>query len=122
MPTYLRPDDKPVVQFDPTLEISPFLLFRQLREGSGPRLVDVRTNPTEVTLRDARPWPGEEWTPDGDERIVLFDDDGSEAEAVVRRLQAAGHENVRMLFGGLELYRFSLDPQVVGEETFIDPL
>ena len=45
--------------------------------------------------------------------------DGTDAEPIVRRLQLAGCETVKMLFGGLELYQFSLDPQVVGDNTFL---
>jgi hypothetical protein len=50
---------------------------------------------------------------------VLFDDDGNTAVALARELQAAGHARVRALFGGLELYAFALDPEVVGAETFL---
>lgn len=121
MPSYLRPDDKPVVQFDATIEVSPFALFRQLKEGNAPLLVDVRAAPEGTTFRDSLPYPGETWEPEPAQRVVLFDRDGSEAEPIVRRLQAAGFEQVRMLFGGLELYEFALDPQVVGEETFLSP-
>ena len=35
-------------------------------------------------------------------------------------LHGAGYERVKMLFGGLELYEFSLDPEVVGSETFLE--
>ncbi|MDX1643574.1 MAG: hypothetical protein R3244_04350, partial [Thermoanaerobaculia bacterium] len=59
--------------------------------------------------------------PEG-EQVVLFDRDGREAEPIARRLQAAGYDNVKMLFGGLELYEFSLDPEVVGERTYLDDL
>jgi hypothetical protein len=119
MPTFLRPDDKPVVQFDPSIEISPFALFRLLSEGETPLLVDARAQPGPVTLRGAIPWPGDDWEPPETTRVVVFDRDGSEAEPIVRRLRAAGRSNVRMLFGGLELYEFALDPQVVGDETFL---
>lgn len=120
MPSFLRPDDKPVVQFDPAIEISPFALFRLLSQGESPLLVDARSRPGPLTLRGAILYPGEGWEPPGaSRRVVLFDHDGSEAEPIVRRLHAAGHDGVRMLFGGLELYEFALDPQVVGEETFL---
>jgi len=33
MPTRYLDDETPVVQFDPLLEISPFVLFRRLKEG-----------------------------------------------------------------------------------------
>ena len=36
-----------------------------------------------------------------------------------RRLQAQGYPRVKALFGGLELYEFSLDPEVVGSETYL---
>ena len=44
------------------------------------------------------------------------------AEPIVRELQAAGHQRLRMLFGGLELYQFALDPEVVGKETYLTSL
>jgi hypothetical protein len=119
MPTYLRPDDKPVVQFDPLLELSPFTLFRRMKEGRAPALIDVRRAPRGRTFLGATPYPGERWEPDDTVDTLLFDQDGTEAEEIVRRLHAAGFERVRMLFGGLDLYEFSLDPQVVGEETFL---
>ena len=122
MPTYLRPDDKPVVHFDPLIEISPFTLFRLLKEDRAPMLVDARESPTGVTLEGALPLPGEAWEPDEAARVVLFDEDGREAEPIVRHLQGKGFTNVKMLFGGLELYVFSLDPQVVGETTFLKTL
>ena len=122
MPTYLRPDDKPVVQFDPLREISPFTLFRRMKDGRFPELVDVRANPRRKTLKGARGYAGETWEPDPGAEVVLFDQDGREAEPIVRRLQAEGHEGVKMLFGGLDLYEFSLDPEVVGEETFLESL
>ncbi len=122
MPTYLRPDEKPVVQFDPTLEISPFALFRLMRDGQAPILIDARAEPAGSTLADAMPYPGDDWQPPEGQRVVVFDDDGTEAEAIVRHLAAAGFPHVRMLFGGLELYAFALDPQVVGEETYLREL
>jgi len=122
MPTYLRPDDKPVVQFDPLIEISPFTLFRRMKDGNSPRLIDVRVRPRRVTLKGATAYAGEQWEPNEEVEVVLFDLDGSEAEPIVRRLRASGFERVKMLFGGLDLYEFSLDPQVVGEETFLEPL
>lgn len=119
MPTRLREDDKPVVQFDPLLEISPFTLFRRLKEGAAPRLIDVRRAPGALTLAGAEPWPGEGWEPPVDRDVLLFDDDGTEAYPLGQRLQAAGCDRVKVLFGGLELYEFSLDPEVVGGETFL---
>ena len=122
MPTYLRPDDKPIVQFDPMIEISPFTLFRLLKDDQAPELFDARQSPAGFTLEGALPFPGDDWEPDQATRVVLFDEDGKEAEPIVRRLQAKGFRNIKMLFGGLELYAFSLDPEVVGEKTFLEPL
>jgi hypothetical protein len=120
MPTRLGDGGAPIVQFDPQLEISPFTVFRWLREGGRPLLlVDARPAPAGRTFRDALPWPGEEWEPPEDRDVVLFDEDESLAAAQARRLQAAGFERVRALFGGLELYEFSLPPDVVGTDTYL---
>ncbi len=119
MPLSRRPDDKPVVSFDPTVEVSPFVLFRRLREHRAPRLVDVRRQAATITLAGAEPWPGDDWAPQPDEEIVLLDDDGTAAVEEARRLIEGGCERVRALFGGLELWRFALDAQVVGEETYL---
>lgn len=122
MPTHYREDDTPVVQFDPGLELSPFTLFRRLQEGRGPLLVDVRPEPGRLTLQGGEPYPGPGWEPPADRDVLLFDDDGSRAVALARKLQARGFNRVRALFGGLQLYEFSLDPQVVGEETYLERL
>jgi hypothetical protein len=119
MPTHFLDGETPLVQFDPRLEVSPFALFRRLKEGAAPLLIDVRENPGELSLEGAIPLPGGDWTPPPDSDAVLFDDDGARAVELARRLQAAGAERVRALFGGLELYEFSLDPSVVGAETFL---
>jgi hypothetical protein len=119
VPTRFLEDSTPVVQFDPQLEVSPFVLFRRLKEGQGPLLVDVRPGPGNLTLAGAIPYPGPEWSPPADRDVVLFDDDGTAALDGARHMQAAGWPRVKALFGGLELYEFSLDPQVVGEETFL---
>lgn len=119
MPTRFLADSTPVVQFDPQLEVSPFTLFRRMKEGRPPRLVDVRPEPGALTLAGAIPYPGPEWSPPAEEDVVLFDDDGSSAIAGARHMQAAGWPRVKALFGGLELYEFSLDPEVVGEETYL---
>lgn len=119
MPTRYLEDATPVVQFDPQHEVSPFLLFRQMKEGKSPVLVDVRPAPGALSLQGAIPYPGPEWSPPKDEDVVLFDDDGSIAIEGARHMQAAGWPRVKALFGGLELYEFSLDPEVVGEETFL---
>lgn len=120
MPTrFLDDDETPVVQFDPQLEVSPFAVFRRLREGDPPLLVDVRLEPGPLTLRGAIPYPGPEWSPPVDRDVVLFDDDGTVAVEGARHMQRVGVPHVRALFGGLELYEFALDPEVVGEETFL---
>jgi rhodanese-related sulfurtransferase len=119
MPTIYREDGKPVVQFDPRLEVSPFALFRRLREDRGPLLVDVRAEPGGLSLTGAMVIPDDAWQPPADTDVVLFDDNGSQAVATAERLQKAGFERVRALFGGLELYEFSLDPEVVGDDTYL---
>lgn len=119
MPTRFLDDATPVVQFDPRLEVSPFALFRRLREGQPPLLIDVRARPGSLSLRGALPYSGPQWSPPADRDVVLIDDDGATALDGARRLQEAGYPRVRALFGGLELYEFALDPQVVGEETFL---
>ena len=119
MPTSHRDDDKPVVSFDPRVEVSPFTLFRSLREGKAPLLIDVRDRPAGKTLRGAMPMPGQEWRPMKDQHVVLFDDDGSRSVLLAAELQAEGFAHVRALFGGLELYDFSLDPEIVESETYL---
>jgi hypothetical protein len=119
VPTRYLEDSTPVVQFDPQLEVSPFALFRSLKEGRGPLLVDVRPEPGILMLAGAIPYPGPDWSPPADRDVVLFDDDGTVALDGARHMQAAGWPKVKALFGGLELYEFSLDPEVVGEETFL---
>lgn len=119
MPTYYRDDGKPVVQFDPQIEIAPFTLFRHLREGRGPILVDIRTEPSSLTLEGAIGLPDPDWEPDEEADIVLFDDDGEESVDFARRLQEAGFPRVKALFGGLQLYLFALDPEALGQKTFL---
>jgi len=119
MPTSYQDDLTPVVQFDLRLEISAFLVFRRLREGKIPMiLVDVRAHPSAYTLEGAITLP-EGWEPPEDEQVVLFDDDGSEAVPLAERFAEAGYTNVKALFGGLELWKFSLDPEVIGQETYL---
>ena len=119
MPTRYLDDETPVVQFDPQLEISPFILFRRLKEDQAPILIDVRPEPGPLTLHGAIPYPGPEWSPPADQDVVLFDDDGAVAIDGARHMQAAGFPRVKALFGGLDLYEFSLDPEVVGQDTFL---
>ncbi len=120
MPTHLDARGIPVVQFDPGLELSPFTLFKWLRAGDRPLLlVDARPAPGGRTLKGALAWPGADWEPPADRDVVVFDDDESLAAPAARALQQAGHERVRALFGGLDLYEFSLPEDVVGVETFL---
>jgi hypothetical protein len=125
MPTrYLDDGTTPVVQFDPQLEISPFALFRRLKDGDPPLLLDVRPDSPgqamgRLSLQGALPYPGPDWSPPADRDVVLFDNDGATAVDGARHMQAAGWPRVKALFGGLDLYEFSLDPEVVGEETFL---
>lgn len=119
MPTRYLEDATPVVQFDPQLEVSPFALFRRMKDGDPPLLVDVRPAPGRLSLQGAIPYPGPEWSPPRDRDVVLIDENGSSAIEGARHMQAAGWPNVKALFGGLELYEFSLDPEVVGDETFL---
>jgi hypothetical protein len=119
MPTRHTTKGTPVVQFDPQLEVSPYTVFRRLREGDPPLLIDVRPACGRLALMGARALPGPDWTPPPEMDVVLVDDDGSTAVGVARRLQAAGFSRVRALFGGLQLYEYSLDPQVVGSETYL---
>lgn len=122
MPLYKRPDGLPVVAFEPDAEISPFTLFKRLKKGQDILLVDVRRPPSGQTLRDALPWPGDEWEPPVDRDIVLFDAEGEAAVEIARRYQRNGHPRVKALFGGLDLWTFALDPTVVGEETYLERL
>lgn len=119
MPTRYLDDSTPVVQFDPQVEVSPFALFRRMKDGETPLLVDVRPAPGRLSLQGAVPYPGPEWSPPRDREVVLIDDNGALAVDGARHMQAAGWPNVKALFGGLELYEFSLDPEVVGAETFL---
>lgn len=119
MPTRYLDDSTPVVQFDPQVEVSPFALFRRMKDGETPLLVDVRPAPGRLSLQGAVSYPGPEWSPPRDREVVLIDDNGSLAVDGARHMQAAGWPNVKALFGGLELYEFSLDPEVVGAETFL---
>lgn len=118
-------DGVPVVQFDPGLEISPFIVLRRVRAGQEPMLVDLRERPELAwTLEGARP-VGADWRPDDSEAerdIILIDDRGTDAVERARALQAEGYGRVRALFGGIELWRFSLDPDIVGEDTLLRPL
>ena len=63
--------------------------------------------------------PGPDWRPMENQRVVLFDDDGSRSVQLAGDLQAEGFADVRALFGGLELYGFSLDPEIVETDTYL---
>jgi hypothetical protein len=118
MPTKYDEDAAPIVQFDARLEISPFLVFRRLREGKSVTLVDVRKEPKGHTLEGSEPLTAE-FEPPPDSMTVLFDDDGTLAIDIAEAFQERGHAQVKALFGGLELWKFSLDPNVVGEHTYL---
>jgi rhodanese-related sulfurtransferase len=111
-------DSAPIIQFDARLEISPFLVFRRLREGKPVALVDVRKEPKGFTLEGSEPLTAD-FEPPADGITVLFDDDGKEAIDVAEAFQERGHAQVKALFGGLDLWKFSLDPKVVGEHTYL---
>ena len=110
---------KETLRFDPELELSPFALFRRLKEGDPPLLVDVRPSPGRLSFQGTLPCPGPEWSPPRDRDVVLVDDDGTLALERAADFQATGWTNVRALFGGLDLYEFALDPEVVGAERFL---
>lgn len=109
----------PQVHFDPLLEVSPYTLFRRFREGNPPPLLDVRSEGGPLSLLGAVRLPAEDWLPHPEDEVVVFDDEGPLALDHARRMHAAGRPRVRALFGGLALYDFALDPEVVGPETFL---
>lgn len=119
MPTSFDADETPIVSFDPTVEVSPFALFRRLQDGHELTLIDCRAAPGPLSLKGARSHPGNDWVPEPTADVVLFDERGDAAVIEARRLQALGAARTRALFGGLELYEFSLDPDIVGAETFL---
>src|SRR6185295_19374103 len=94
VPTRFLDDSTPIVQFDPQLEVSPFILFRRLKEGRPPLLVDVRPEPGALTIAGAIPYPGPDWSPPEGEDVILFDDDGATAVEGARHMQAAGWPRV----------------------------
>lgn len=114
----------PDVAFEPERHVSPYELFRLLREGRPPRLWALPdTGP--VTLEGALPYPaaGPE-APDlaPGEHAVLVDRDGKAALAEIRRLHATHPDlvgRVLALYGGLALYDFCLDPRVVGDHRYL---
>ena len=91
-----------------------------MQQARSPLLIDVRAEPGDLTLEGSRIERGSDWTPDDPEvEIVLFDEDGTLALAEAARLQEAGYSRVKALFGGLELYEFALDPEIVESDTFL---
>lgn len=113
------PGPLPRIDLDPEVEISPQALFRELDEGRAPLLVDVRPGGGGPSFAGAVTWPGEGWEPPLGRDTVLFDHDGTAARELARRLRARGFDRVRSLFGGVRLYDFALDPEVVGAERFL---
>jgi rhodanese-related sulfurtransferase len=120
VPVRRRPDGTPEVVFDPAVEVAPFVLFRRLQRGQAPLLVDVRDTPSPLRLRGALAWSGEDWRPPEGADVVLVDEDGTRAVDLAHRYQEQGYASVKALFGGLELWQFALDPEVVGAETFLE--
>ena len=120
MPTYFNEADVPTVQFDTQLEISPFKLFRDLKDGRNPIIIDVRSGSPSMTIRGAQPAPPSDWAPEPNQNVVLIDDDGSVAVPKAQEFHNRGFGRVKALFGGLDLYEFSLDPEVLGEDTFLE--
>jgi len=116
------PPPLPSIRFEPELDCSPYELYRRLREGTAPRLVDLREAPA-VTLRGARTGTVREvagWRAGRETgETVLLDDDGVRARQIARTLRARGVHGVRALFGGLRLYDHALDPRVVGDERYL---
>jgi len=119
VPLYNRPDGLPVVAFEPDAEISPFTLFKRLQKGHEILLVDVRADRGDRSLKGAVAWPGEDWEPPADREVVLYDEAGDKAVRIARAYQERGHAGVKALFGGLDLWSFALDPEIVGTETYL---
>lgn len=109
----------PRIDLDPEVEIAPHALFRELRDGRSPLLVDVRPGGGRPAFVGAVASRGEAWEPPAGRDTVLFDGEGVEARELARRLRRQGHLRVWSLFGGLRLYDFALDPEVVGAERFL---
>ena len=127
----------PPVTLDPGVHVSPYALLRWIRRGRRLLLVDVRDGaagaraegprrsfrgavllPVSPHGTDGQGVSGG-WEPPPHQDVVFFDEDGARSTALARTFQAAGHLRVRSLFGGLSLYRFALDPQVVGEDLHL---
>jgi hypothetical protein len=101
------------------LHITPFELFRRLSEGETPTMIDLRADG--ATLRGATRRPELRDAGAGitlEDGAILIDWSDAETTRLARLLRAAGRD-VRALYGGIELWDFALDPQVVGEERFL---
>jgi hypothetical protein len=112
-------DLAPGIDFDPRRHLSPYRLFRWLRERRPLTLLDLRPPPVSITLAGARPFGNPQDLSAADNPIVLFDLDGASAAEALEGLPAELRSTARILFGGIELYEYCLDPQVVGEERFL---
>lgn len=108
--------------FDPAVDYSPFRLYALLRTGSAPLLFDLRRPGARPSLVSARPVPagGLSVYPDRDAPVVVFDDDGTEARALVLALRRGGRNEVKALYGGLVLWRLCFPAEVVGETFLVD--
>ena len=102
---------------DHRMQYSPFV---HPVTASGVRcvVVDVRLEPKGYTLEGSQLLSAD-FEPPADYMTVMFDDDGTLAIDVADHFQERGHHHVKALFGGLELWKFSLDPNVVGEHTYL---
>ncbi|MDY7093861.1 MAG: hypothetical protein SX243_12890 [Acidobacteriota bacterium] len=117
-------DPAPGIEFDPRRHLSPYRLFRWFREGRPLTLLDLRPAPVTLTFAGAQPYRGPQDLPaiglaTGGPAIVLFDHDGARAAAALEELPAELRPTARMLFGGIELYEYCLDPAVVGGERYL---
>lgn len=109
-----------VPSFEPEIHIAPVELFRLLAEPEPPLLIEWAAAASGVTFVGALPWPGPDWRPAAPETaIVVVDADGRAATDLARRLRAEGFTGVRALYGGVDLYEFALDPEVVGPERHL---
>ena len=98
------------------LHISPFELFRRLTDGETPTMIELRADG--VTLRGAVRRPALAADSELPAGAILIDWSDAETTRLARLQRAAGRD-VRALYGGIELWDFALDPQVVGEERFL---
>lgn len=120
MPVQRRNDGVPVVSFDPTLEVTPFELFTRLREGVDvPMLVDLREGTTAWRLRGSVLASQTEIEPPVDRDAVFYDQDGTLSAKSVRSWRERGYIRTWALMGGIDLYRFCLDPDVLETDTFL---